>query len=197
MRHFTDIADVLIWLRAQGVKRLQCDSRKVQRGDAFVAWPGLATDGRAFVPAALDMGAVACLVEADALDSTPLAVSADPRVASFAGLKPVTGDLAAAFYGHPSRQMDVVAITGTNGKTSTAWWLAQALTALGRRCGLMGLWVSACRPAWQTPCLEPHRTTPDPAAVQAALWLGRHGGPCLCWKRRPSASSSTGWPVPR
>ena len=168
----SDVVAAVAWLRQHGVRRLQSDSRKVQPGDAFVAWPGLATDGRAYVPAALEAGAVGCLVEADALDSTTLAASADPRIASFAGLKPVTGDLAAAFYGHPSRQMDVVAITGTNGKTSTAWWLAQALTALGRRCGLMGtLGVGLPGPSANplSGLVPTGLTTPDPVAVQAAL----------------------------
>jgi UDP-N-acetylmuramoyl-L-alanyl-D-glutamate--2,6-diaminopimelate ligase len=172
MRHFTDVSDALTWLRAQGAQRLQCDSRKIKPGDAFVAWPGFSTDGRAFVPAALEAGAVACLVEAEALNSIPLAASEDPRIASFKGLKPVTGDLAAAFYDHPSRQVDVVAITGTNGKTSTAWWLARAMAALGRRCALMGT-LGVGLPGLAADPLSglvpTGLTTPDPVAVQAAM----------------------------
>ena len=124
----TDVAAAVAWLRQRGVRHLQCDSRKVQSGDAFVAWPGFATDGRQYVPAALRAGAVACVVEADGL---PAALTAEPAVASLPQLKAVTGNLAAAFYGHPSRSLDVVAVTGTNGKTTTTWWLAQALGALG------------------------------------------------------------------
>jgi UDP-N-acetylmuramyl pentapeptide synthase len=70
-----DVAGALAWLRQQGARHLQCDSRKVQAGDAFVAWPGFATDGRRYVPGALRSGAVACLVEADGL---PEALAAGP-----------------------------------------------------------------------------------------------------------------------
>jgi len=172
MRHLSDTPSALAWLRAQGAQRLQCDSRKVRPGDAFVAWPGLATDGRAYVAAALEAGAVACLVESQGLAASPLAAVSDDRVAAFGGLKPATGELAAAFYGHPSQGLDVVAVTGTNGKTSTAWWLAQALAALGRPCGLMGtLGVGLPGPAAHplATLVPTGLTTPDPVAVQSAL----------------------------
>ena len=183
MHHLSDTPSALAWLRAQGAQRLQCDSRKVQPGDAFVAWPGLATDGRAYVPAALQAGAVACLVEAQGLASSPLSGVDDARVAAFSGLKPATGELAAAFYGHPSQQLDVVAVTGTNGKTSTAWWLAQALAALGRPCGLMGtLGVGLPGPAANplATLVPTGLTTPDPVAVQAALRTWANGGVSAC-----------------
>lgn len=163
------VNDAVAWLRSQGAKRLQCDSRQVQPGDAFVAWPGFATDGRLFVPDALRAGAVACLVEADGL---PHAFTDRPEVAGLSNLKAETGRLAALFYGHPSASMDVVAVTGTNGKTSTTWWLAQALTALGRRCGLMGT-LGVGVPAPGADALAGLRatglTTPDPVVCQATF----------------------------
>ncbi|MDE2299284.1 MAG: UDP-N-acetylmuramoyl-L-alanyl-D-glutamate--2,6-diaminopimelate ligase, partial [Burkholderiales bacterium] len=55
----------LAWLAARGVRALRTDSRRVGAGDAFIAWPGHAVDGRRFVPQALAAGANACLVEAD------------------------------------------------------------------------------------------------------------------------------------
>ena len=56
------VDEALAWLKAVGVRLLQCDSRRVQPGDAFIAWPGLATDGRRYVLPALQAGACACLV---------------------------------------------------------------------------------------------------------------------------------------
>ena len=181
-----DVAGALAWLRQQGARHLQCDSRKVKAGDAFVAWPGFATDGRRYVPGALRSGAVACLVEADGLpealaaglwadDAQPVPSERqinEPPVASLAQLKSVTGPLAAAFYGHPSRQLRVVAVTGTNGKTSTTWWLSQALAALNKPCGLMGtLGVGVPGAAAQAlSSLETTGlTTPDPILCQATL----------------------------
>ncbi|MBA4255043.1 MAG: UDP-N-acetylmuramoyl-L-alanyl-D-glutamate--2,6-diaminopimelate ligase [Polaromonas sp.] len=187
MTPLRDLTEALAWLRGRGVVRLQTDSRQVQAGDAFIAWPGFATDGRRFVPAALAAGAVACLVEADGLanamelaDGSPAAQSA---VASLAGLKAATGELAAAFHGHPSREVKVVAITGTNGKTSTAWWLAQALTAAGHPAGIMGtLGVGLPGPA-DNPLAQVQPTgltTPDPVTVQHTLrqWADAGVGAC-------------------
>ena len=115
--------------------RLRTDSRAVRPGDGFIAWPGLHTDGRRFVPQALAAGAAACLVEAEGVEGFGLA---GDRVATLLSLKRHAGTVADASYAQPSAVLDVVATTGTNGKTSTAWWMAQALTRLGRRCGVIG-----------------------------------------------------------
>ena len=112
------------WLQERVTGTLSADSRKLADGDGFIAWPGAATDGRKFVSAALAAGARACLVEHEGADAYGFN---DERVATYAGLKAATGPIADAYFEAPSRQLQVVAITGTNGKTSTAWWLAQAL----------------------------------------------------------------------
>ncbi|MBY0463906.1 MAG: UDP-N-acetylmuramoyl-L-alanyl-D-glutamate--2,6-diaminopimelate ligase, partial [Burkholderiales bacterium] len=182
----TDVAAAVAWLRQKGVRHLQCDSRRVQPGDAFVAWPGFATDGRHYVPAALRAGALACVVEADGLPAalagglwandaqqgTSVAQANEPIVASLTHLKAVTGQLAAAFYGNPSRQLKVVAVTGTNGKTSTTWWLAQALAALHKPCGVMGT-LGVGVPGTGSQALDSLEatglTTPDPVLCQATL----------------------------
>jgi UDP-N-acetylmuramyl-tripeptide synthetase len=147
------------WLRARVRGTLHCDSRKVGAGDGFVAWPGAATDGRRFVHAALAQGATACLVEREGAGAFNFESDA---IASYANLKPATGPIAAEYYGHPTRELDVVAVTGTNGKTSTAWWLAQALSHAGQPCGVIGT-LGVGRP----PQVE-HTglTTPDPVLLQ-------------------------------
>jgi UDP-N-acetylmuramyl-tripeptide synthetase len=113
------------WLRGRVTGSLHCDSRKVGAGDGFIAWPGAATDGRKHVRSALAQGAAACLVEHDGIEAFGLD---GPAVAGYTQLKAATGPIAAAYYEQPSAQLDVLAVTGTNGKTSTAWWLAQALS---------------------------------------------------------------------
>jgi UDP-N-acetylmuramoyl-L-alanyl-D-glutamate--2,6-diaminopimelate ligase len=150
------------WLRARVAGELHCDSRKVGAGDGFIAWPGAATDGRKFVPPALQQGAVACLVEH--AGSEAYGFSGD-AVAAYEGLKAATGPIAALFYGEPTGQLDVLAVTGTNGKTSTAWWLAQALTNLRPQavpCGLVGTLGIGRPPHVQHTGL----TTPDPVLMQ-------------------------------
>ena len=134
-------ADATAWLldrvRPAGFGTLRTDSRQVRPGDAFIAWPGYATDGRQFVTAALAAGAVACLVEAEGLDTAALPAG-DARIAALNGLKAATGEIAARWFDRASERLQVIAVTGTNGKSSTAWWTAQALSALGQRCGLVG-----------------------------------------------------------
>jgi UDP-N-acetylmuramoyl-L-alanyl-D-glutamate--2,6-diaminopimelate ligase len=123
------------WLAARGTARLRTDHRQVQPGDAFLAWPGYAHDARRFVPDALRAGAVACLVDDHHLASFGFD---DARIAAVAHLKDLAGPVAHFFLGRPSERLRVAAVTGTNGKTSTAWWTAQALASLGQRCAVVG-----------------------------------------------------------
>jgi UDP-N-acetylmuramoyl-L-alanyl-D-glutamate--2,6-diaminopimelate ligase len=158
----------LSWLAQRGARGLATDSRRLEPGDAFIAWPGQAQDGRRHVYPALAAGAPACLVEADGAEAHGFD---DARIAAMDNLKAVTGLLASAFYGAPSRRLPVVAVTGTNGKTSTAWWTAQALSALGRRCGLIGTLGIGAVPVGPAPAAlqATGLTTPDPVVLQRAF----------------------------
>ena len=166
------------WLQQRVTGSLCTDSRRVQAGDAFIAWPGAAVDGRAFVAAALQAGAAVCLVEAQGQEAFALDAG---RVASYMGLKADTGLIADAYFAQPSRQLAVLAVTGTNGKTSTTWWLAQALSALpapyAMPCGLIGT-LGIGRPpvlpaqdagAVDAVVVPTGLTTPDPVQLQHAL----------------------------
>ena len=151
------------WLQAQGAQRLVSDSRQIQPGDAFVAWPGSGHDGREYVAAALQAGAVACLVEAERVQDWGFD---DPRLAALAQLKAAAGEVAHRFYAAPSQALRVVAITGTNGKTSSAWWCSQWLQALGEPTALIGtLGTGAAGSALHSTGF----TTPDPMTLQTLL----------------------------
>ena len=153
------------WLHSRVRGVLHTDSRRVQAGDGFVAWPGGVTDGRAYVAQALQQGACACLVEHEGVDQFDWPASADNAIAAYDGLKAASGPIAAAYYEQPSQALDVVAITGTNGKTSTAWWLAHALGQVGQRCAMVGtLGVGEAHALEHT-----GMTTPDPVLLQARL----------------------------
>jgi UDP-N-acetylmuramoyl-L-alanyl-D-glutamate--2,6-diaminopimelate ligase len=88
------------WLRERVRGHLHCDSRVVQAGDGFVAWPGAATDGRRYVAGALQAGATAVLVERDGVEAFDFD---DERVAAVPGLKAQAGPIASAFYAEPTR----------------------------------------------------------------------------------------------
>lgn len=150
------------WLHQLVSGTLHTDSRKVGPGDGFIAWPGTASDARNYVADALAAGARACLVEAAGAEAFGFT---DSRVAAYSDLKSATAPIAAAYFGHPSQKLDVLAVTGTNGKTSTAWWLAQALAGLGRPCGLVGT-LGMGLPGNM---VFNGMTTPDPVLLQAQL----------------------------
>ncbi len=154
------------WLRERVTGALHTDSRKIGAGDGFIAWPGAATDGRKHVPSALALGAAACIVEKAGVDAWDL--NADGKtIALYSQLKSATGPIAAAYYESPSEQLEVLAVTGTNGKTSTAWWLAQALSAVQRPaplpCAVVGTLGTGVPPHVEFNGL----TTPDPVLLQS------------------------------
>ena len=117
------------------VTGLAVDSRKIQQGNCFVAYPGHHSDGRDFLASAFQSGARSALVEA--ADYSP-EQSYETPVVTVPNLKSRLGEIASTFYGNPSKQMKLLAITGTNGKTSVSQLVAQALDYLGQACGVIG-----------------------------------------------------------
>ena len=153
------------WLRATlpSGAALQADSRQVRPGDAFFAYPGMRTDGRGFVDDALARGAAAVVVEAGG--AAPLPRASAP-VRACAGLRTLAGCIASAYHGRPSESLDLVAVTGTNGKTSVTQWVTHGLAGFGRRAAVIGTLGSG--PAGD---LEQSSglTTPDALGLQATL----------------------------
>jgi UDP-N-acetylmuramoyl-L-alanyl-D-glutamate--2,6-diaminopimelate ligase len=141
------------------VAGISYDSRTVQQGDVFVALKGLHADGTAFARQALDRGAAAIVSEQPAPDDVhvPWAIVSDARLA--------LALLATTFFRDPSREMRVVGITGTNGKTTTAYLLAAIFEAAGIRCGLLG----TVEYRIGVEVRDATRTTPEAPDVQVLL----------------------------
>jgi len=135
------------------------DSRHVTPGTVFVALRGLKADGASFAPQAMAAGAATIVAErpADGPVSVPWVVVPDARRA--------LAFLAAEFYGHPSRQMRVVGITGTNGKTTTGYLVSAIFEAAGVKCGLMGTVTYRVGDR----AFEATRTTPEAPDVQGYM----------------------------
>ena len=154
---------LLTELSARGltVRRLVNDSRRVQPGDVFVAYPGAKVDGRLFINEVIQAGAVAVLVEAAGFDVPPCAVPLLPVL----GLKALSGALAAELLGDPSSHLRLIGVTGTNGKTSITQWIANALAKVGQRCALIGTLGNGFPGALD----ESVNTTPDAFALQSLL----------------------------
>ncbi|MGC2164943.1 MAG: UDP-N-acetylmuramoyl-L-alanyl-D-glutamate--2,6-diaminopimelate ligase, partial [Gallionella sp.] len=117
------------------LRRLVTDSREVMDGDTFVAYPGERADGRQYIPAAIAKGANAVLWDTHNFTWNPAWQLPNLGIAD---LRHQAGWLADAIYGAPSDELWVVGITGTNGKTSTCHWLAQALSENAKHCAVIG-----------------------------------------------------------
>jgi len=124
-------------LASMNVSTLRLDSRAVRSGDTFVAVPGSACDGRAFSSSALDSGAALILEEARTDKFTVCQKSSVP-VVEIPDLAQNLSLIAARFYGEPSRQMQLVGITGTNGKTTCSVLLAQLNKRLQKKAAVIG-----------------------------------------------------------
>lgn len=128
-------AEVLRQLGALGVepRGVADDSRQVLPGDLFIAYPGDLSDGRRYIADAVARGAVAVLWET----SDGFAWNPEWRVANLSGrgLRPLCGSLAHAVFGQPSERLSLIAITGTNGKTTISQWLGRVHP---RRCAMIG-----------------------------------------------------------
>ena len=122
---------ILEQLERQGVaaKRLTADSRRVQPGDVFVAFPGAQADGRDFIAQAMANGAAAVIAEAGG-DAVAKVGAGDAPIVEVKGLAALSGEIAHLVYGRPSEHLWLAGVTGTNGKTSVSQWIAQAMNAL-------------------------------------------------------------------
>lgn len=120
------------------VNRVQYDSRRVERGDMFVAIRGTAADGHRFLSAAVAQGAKVVVIERDDAISDPECMHTGVVKLVVPDTRIALAQLAANYYGRPADAMTVVGITGTNGKTTTSTIMQSVLEAAGRRCGLIG-----------------------------------------------------------
>ncbi|MGH2788182.1 MAG: UDP-N-acetylmuramoyl-L-alanyl-D-glutamate--2,6-diaminopimelate ligase [Actinomycetota bacterium] len=142
---------------ATAVAGLSLDSRAVARGDLFFCVPGATADGHAFAGDAAAAGAAALCVERATGVGVPEIVVSDVRRAM--------GRMAASFYGRPADELLTLGVTGTNGKTTTAFLLEAILTAAGRRPGLIGTVYTR----WDSTTMAGVRTTPESLHLQAIL----------------------------
>jgi UDP-N-acetylmuramoyl-L-alanyl-D-glutamate--2,6-diaminopimelate ligase len=114
------------------IQGLEFDSRKATNGFAFVAQRGVVSDGHKFIEAAINNGSSVVFCE-----ELPQEINSEITYVKVDDSNAVLGELAAAFYGFPSKQMKVVGVTGTNGKTSIATLLYKMFLQLGYRVGLL------------------------------------------------------------
>ena len=157
MKQIQELIKATQVLRVEGnsdtrVSRLAYDSRRIAPGDCFFAVSGTQSDGHAYIDAAVTAGAAAVVCQRlpeHLAPSVCYVVVADTNAAM--------ADMAAAFYGDPSRQLKLVGITGTNGKTTTVTLLYDLFRGLGYKVGLISTVVYRI----DTERIESTHTTPD------------------------------------
>ncbi len=150
------------------ITSVACDDRLAGPGTLFCCVPGFTRDGHDFAPAAVERGASALLVERPLALGVPEVVVDDVRAAM--------APAAALAYGLPTESLQMVGITGTNGKTTTAYLTRSLLEASGRKTGLMGT-VETITGGRHEPAV---RTTPEAPELQAAFRAMVEAGDVAC-----------------
>ena len=150
----------------QSFTAITADSRQVVPGALFLAYPGVHSDGRKYIAQAVAAGASAVLWDNQnfvwdvAIKVNNLGVSQ---------LKNQVAQIGAEFYQYPSRKLDVIGVTGTNGKTSVSQWIAQAMQALGKKTAVIGTIGSGFAGATGNGLVETSNTTPDALLLQKMM----------------------------
>ena len=159
-----DPRELAQWLhdRLKPGAQLTADSRAVRAGDAFLAFPGKRSDGRQYIAQALLNGAGAVLWQQESFN-WPFLDEAPQRAIS--ELRTIAGAVASSYYGEPSAALDLIAVTGTNGKTTCTQWLADGYQRAGAGAAVVG--TLGCGLVGD---LKPFGlTTPDAISLQAML----------------------------
>lgn len=145
------------------------DSRTVKPGDVFIACRGGNADGSAYIPEAISKGAIAVILDKDLSYSG----NATAPVIPIADLRQEAGRIVARFMGEPAADLRVIGVTGTNGKSSVAWFLAHFLARISsRRSGLIG----TLGYGYPNRLRAGAHTTPDPVVLQELLAEFRDDG---------------------
>ena len=144
-----------------GINSIETDSRKCTPGSLFVAVAGNAADGHKFIPKAIENGAVAVVYQNEGSFEKQSGITYIKAESSRKAL----ATLASRFYGEPSTKLNLVGVTGTNGKTTTATLLYRLFTSMGYACGL----ISTIANYVGSRKIHTEHTTPDPLELNALL----------------------------
>nr|WP_185182699.1 UDP-N-acetylmuramoyl-L-alanyl-D-glutamate--2,6-diaminopimelate ligase [Mycoavidus sp. B2-EB] len=166
------------WLRARvpAGAHLCADSRVVQSGDVYLSYAVIEAEQRRYFSEAIQQGASAILWQPGQSEAAPIglveAENFDVPTLAIPKLTELAGPIASEWYGAPSETLFITGVTGTNGKTSCSYWIAQALSALGRPCALMGTLGNGLADK----LVATGFTTPDAPQLQRSLAQMRSAG---------------------
>ncbi|MDE7118265.1 MAG: UDP-N-acetylmuramoyl-L-alanyl-D-glutamate--2,6-diaminopimelate ligase [Bacteroidaceae bacterium] len=144
----------------RGICGVQIDSRQVEEGHLFMAVRGTVADGHSYIGKAVEKGAVAVLCE-----EIPAELSATVTYVCVENVEQVVGQVATTFYGDPTSKLQLVGVTGTNGKTTIATVLYEMFRYMGHKAGLLS---TVCNYV-DGEAIPTEHTTPDPITLNALL----------------------------
>ena len=144
------------------ISGIQMDSRQIKEGDLFVAVKGTQTDGHAYIGKAIEKGATAVVCE-----TLPETLSETVTYIQVNDSEDAVGRLATTFYGDPTSKLDLIGVTGTNGKTTIATLLYNMFRKFGHKCGLLS---TVCNYI-EDEAIPADHTTPDP--IELNMLLGK------------------------
>ncbi len=142
------------------IREVNIDSRKIGEGHLFMAMRGTQTDGHAYIPGAIEKGAVAVLCE-----DIPTELNPQVTYIQVEDSEDAVGKVAHAFYGYPTKQLELVGVTGTNGKTTIATLLYKVFRYFGYKVGLLS---TVCNYI-DDEAIPTNHTTPDPVTLNRLL----------------------------
>ncbi len=138
------------------IKNINYDSRKIKEGDVFVCIKGFASDGHKFIDSAIEKGAKVIICEDDVL------INNDVTVIKFKDTRKALANIGAKYYDNPSEKLNIIGITGTNGKTTTAFMIKDILEKSGEKVGLIGTIANYIG----NKKIDTERTTPESLELQ-------------------------------
>ncbi|WP_024614999.1 UDP-N-acetylmuramoyl-L-alanyl-D-glutamate--2,6-diaminopimelate ligase [Clostridium sp. Ade.TY] len=138
------------------INKINYDSRKVEEGDVFVCIKGFASDGHKFIDSAIKKGAKVIVCQDE------IALDEDITVIKFNDTRKALASMGANYYGNPSEKLNIIGITGTNGKTTTAFMIKSILESLGEKVGLIGTIANYIGEEQ----IKAERTTPESLELQ-------------------------------
>ncbi len=154
------------------VSGISHDSRQVKPGQLFFAYTGYGSDGRDYIPQAIANGATVVVYDADNAGGITLEAFPDVLLIPATQIRDLLADVAARFFDHPSKNMTVIAVTGTNGKTSITHFIAQVLAQQKIACAVLGSLGNGLLSQLQTTA----NTTMGAIDLQQALWQFQRQG---------------------
>lgn len=142
------------------ISDIEIDSRNIKKGNAFIALRGTKTDGHDYIGKAIELGASTIICE-----KIPEALTEGVTYVTFGNTEDVVGNIATTFYGNPTEKLDLVGVTGTNGKTTIATLLYNMFRAFGYKAGL----ISTVCNYIDGEAIPTEHTTPDPITLNRLL----------------------------